>query len=158
MAKNNKGLAILEAKYEAKYRHKFNTQMDMLLQMGQEAAQFAAHDELGMGPGRAVPFTVAYREAMNWIANLVVDDAKSDDELWFSKAKIDQRLKPIVGEENFVPWDERYDTEAIKDAVDFIAIKFVTEAAREGRVIVLPTREATVEAKAELKKRYGDVY
>lgn len=151
-------LAKMEALYEAKYREKFESQMDMLLQMGQEAAQIAAHDELKMGPGRAVPFTVAYREAMNWIARLVVADAKSDEEIWYAKAKIDERLKAIVGEENFAPWDERYKTEDFKGVVNFLAMKFIMEAANEGRVIVLPTREATVEAKAELKERYGEVY
>ena len=158
MAKgNNFMLSQLEAIYEAKYRDKFKAQMDMLLQMGQDAAQMAAHDELGMGPGRAVPFTVAYRNAMNWIAGMVVSDSKTDDEIWYAKAKIDERLKAIVGEENFAPWEDRYDKD-FQGVVHFVAMKFIEEATREGRVIVLPTREAAIEAKEELKKRYGEVY
>lgn len=108
MGKGNPMLERLEAKYEAKYRARFQTQMNILLQMGQDAATIAAHDVLGMGPGRAVAFTVAYREAMNEMANLAVEDAKEDKELWYSKAKLDEKIKAIVGEENFAPWDERY--------------------------------------------------
>ena len=153
MGKGNPMLARLEAQLEAKYRMKFNTRMDLLLQMGQEAAQFAAHDELGMGPGRAVPFTVAYREALNWLANLVVEDAKSDKELWYAKAKIDERLLPIVGEENFAPWDERYDTRLLEEVASSLWLRGVIEAALDGRVVILPTKEAADKLTKELLER-----
>ena len=96
------------AKIEAKYTALFHRRMDMILQMGQDAAMMAAHDVLSLGPGRAVQFCVAYREAMNEMARLVVDDQQDDKEFWYAKAKIDERIKAIVGEDHFAPWDERY--------------------------------------------------
>lgn len=96
------------AKIEAKYNALFHRRMDMLLQMGQDAGMIAAHETLGMGPGRAVQFCVAYREAMNGIARMVVDDQKDDEEFWYAKAKVDEQIRAIVGEDHFAPWDERY--------------------------------------------------
>ena len=106
MPKKNALIAQIEAKYEAKFRMR----VDMLLQMGQDAAMMAAHDtpSINMGPGRAKEFCLNYIEAMNQMAQLVVDDAKSDKEIVYAKAKIDEKIKSIVGEENFVPWDGRY--------------------------------------------------
>lgn len=39
---------------------------------------------------------------------MVVDDQKDDKEFVYSKAKIDEQIKLIVGNENFQPWEERY--------------------------------------------------
>ena len=101
-------LAKLEAQYEAKYRALFQRKMDVLEQMCQDAAMIAAHDVLGMGAGRAVKFAVAFRETLNGMARATMEDAKDDNEVWYSVAKLDERLKAIVGEENFAPWEERY--------------------------------------------------
>lgn len=107
MAKNAM-MAKLEAYYETKYRDLFLRKMDTLLQMGQDAGNFAAHEVLGMGPGRAVAFNVAYRENYNRIARLTLEDAADDPEIWYTKAKIDEELEAIVGKGNLCPWDERY--------------------------------------------------
>lgn len=101
-------LAKMEAKYETYYRDLYNRKQDTLLQMAQDAATIAAHDVLGLGPGRAVAFTVAFREEINALASQVVEDAKDDKEIWYAKAKHDEKIKAIVGEENFAPWEERY--------------------------------------------------
>lgn len=95
-------------KIEAKYKALFDAKMDMLMQMGQDAAMIAAHDVLQLGPGRAKDFCVAYIEAMNGMARMVVDDQKDDKEFVYSKAKIDEKILAIVGPENFQPWEERY--------------------------------------------------
>lgn len=102
--KQNAMLSRIEAKYNAM----FHTKMDMLMQMGQDAAMMAAHDVLGMGPGRASDFCAAYIEAMNGMARMVVEDQKDDKEFVYAKAKIDEKIRSIVGEKNFVPWEERY--------------------------------------------------
>lgn len=96
------------AKIEAKYDAMFNRKMDMLMQMGQDAAMIAAHDALQMGPGRARDFCLAYIAAMNQMAKMVVDDQKDDREFVYAKAKIDEQILLIVGPENFQPWEERY--------------------------------------------------
>lgn len=68
----------------------------------------AAHDTLGMGPGRAGNFLRAYIEAMNEMARMIVDDQQDDKEFIYAKAKIDGKIKAIVGEKNFIPWEERH--------------------------------------------------
>lgn len=108
MAKRNPMLERLEAQIEAKYMALFHRKMDILEQMCQDAAMIAAHDVLGMGAGRAVKFGVVYRETLNEMARATMEDAKEDNEVWYSIAKLDERLKAIVGEENFAPWEERY--------------------------------------------------
>ena len=35
-------------------------------------------------------------------------DGADDKELVYSRAKIDEQLRQIVGDENFSPWEERY--------------------------------------------------
>lgn len=75
------------------------------MQLCDDAAMIAANEVLGMGKGRAKAFHEAFVNAVNEIAQMVVDD---EDELVYSKTKLDKRIKEIVGEENFVPYDERY--------------------------------------------------
>lgn len=108
MAKPNAMLAKIEAKAEAKYNALFQLKMDMLMQMGQDAAMIAAHAVLQMGPGRAEAFCAAYIEAMNSMARMACDDQKDDPEFVYAKAKIDEQIRAIVGEKNFAPWEERY--------------------------------------------------
>lgn len=96
------------AKIEAKYNALFHRKMDMLMQMGQDAAMIAAHDVLKLGPGRAKDFCLAYIDAMNSIARMVVDDQKDDKEFVYSKVKIDEQIFAIVGPDNFRSWEVRY--------------------------------------------------
>lgn len=103
----------LIAKIEAKYNALFHRKMDTLMQMGQDAAMIAAHDVLQLGPGRAKDFCVAYIEAMNAMAHMVVDDQKDDKEFVYSKAKIYEQILAVVGPENFKPWEIRYGNERV---------------------------------------------
>lgn len=154
MGKRNPMLEKLEAQIATKYRIHFLRQMDILLQMGQEAAQRAAHATLGMGPGRAVAFTVAYREAMNANARLVVEDAQDDEQIWYAKAKSDEEIKAIVGEENFAPWEERFsfDNTLLKDTASAIWLLTMMDAAKEGRLVVMPSKEAARALAEELRR------
>lgn len=66
-----------------------------------------------MGPGRAESFRRAYVAAMDELAGLFVDDAgqkpgQGDREIFYAKAKRDEIIRRIVGEENFVPFDVSY--------------------------------------------------
>ena len=40
--------------------------------------------------------------------NRVVEDSKADDEIVYAKSVLDRRIREIVGEDNFSPFDERY--------------------------------------------------
>lgn len=80
------------------------------LSMSYDAAIMAAHEALGMGPGRAAVFREAYNDAMEELAELFVDDCDKhgDKKLVYAKAKRDEAIRKIVGEENFVPFDFSY--------------------------------------------------
>lgn len=80
------------------------------LSMSYDAAIMAAHKALGMGPGRAAVFREAYNDAMEELAELFVDDCDNngDKKLVYAKAKRDEAILKIVGEENFVPFDYSY--------------------------------------------------
>jgi len=83
------------------------------LSLGLDAAIIAAHEALGMGPGRAESFRQAYVTAMDELAGMFVDDAgkkpsEGDREIVYAKAKRDEIIRKIVGEANFVPFDLSY--------------------------------------------------
>ncbi len=98
----------LLAKYEAMFEAKFRAQLQIAMQMGLDAGMIAANEVLQMGAGRAGKFQKAYIETVNEISRMTVDDAKADPEFVWTKAKVDERIKKIVGEDKFVPWEERY--------------------------------------------------
>ena len=78
------------------------------MQLAEDAAFMAANEVLGLGPGRARAFGEAFVRYANEIADLVVEDSKADDEIVYAKTVLDRRIREIVGEENFSPFDERY--------------------------------------------------
>ena len=66
-----------------------------------------------MGPGRAAAFRDAYMDAMEELAGMFIDDAdkktgNGDRDLAFAKAKRDEAIRKIVGDEMFVPFDRDY--------------------------------------------------
>ena len=101
-------LARIKAEAETKYNALFHLKMDMLMQMGQDAAMIAAHEVLQLGPGRSEAFRTAYIEAMNGMARMVCEDQQDDSEFVYAKAKIDEQIRAIVGDDLFKPWEERY--------------------------------------------------
>lgn len=92
--------AILDAKYQAQLR--------IAMQIGLDAGMIAANDVLGMGAGRAEKFKNAYVETVNEMMHMIVVEDKEDPDFEWTKAKVDTRIKQIVGEQNFIPWEERY--------------------------------------------------
>ncbi len=102
--KKNAYLAKRDAAIYAEYQR----QLDITLQMGMDAAMMAANKVLKLGKGRAEEFGAEYNEALQEIAVLINADSKDDKEIVYAKEQIDRRLKAIVGEEHFDPWDKRY--------------------------------------------------
>ena len=107
MKKNNM-LARHEAAIVAKLKAEYDAQLDIALQMGLDAATIAANEVLGMGKGRAKDFLTRYIETYNLFAMMITEDSKDDPDIDWSTAKIDQRIKSIVGDEVFRPWEEMY--------------------------------------------------
>lgn len=101
--KQNLVLAAYEAKLEAKYKRKLAVTMQMCF----DVAVITANDVFKMGAGRAKLFEQKYSENYAKICAMLLED-ESDPDLEYSRAKIDERLKAIVGADNFAPWDERY--------------------------------------------------
>lgn len=96
--------------YKAQMREHlaYQKQLDIALQMGLDAATIAANEILGMGAGRAKAFLTKYIEIYNLFARMITEDSKDDPNIDWSTAKIDQRIRSIVGDEVFRPWEERY--------------------------------------------------
>ncbi len=65
------------------------------MQLAEDAAFMAANEVLGLGSGRARAFGEAFVRYSNESADLVVEDS-------------DRRIREIVGDDNFTPFDERY--------------------------------------------------
>ena len=101
--KQNPILAAHEAKLEAQYRRKLTVTMQMCF----DVAVITANDVFHMGASRAKVFEQKYTENYAKICAMLLED-ECDPDLAYSHTKIDERLKEIVGAENFVPWDDRY--------------------------------------------------
>lgn len=77
------------------------------LAIGFDAALIAAHEVLKLGPGRAAAFANAYHEALDDLADLYLQDS-GDKQMEYGKGKRDEVIRKIVGEANFVPYDQFY--------------------------------------------------
>lgn len=102
--KVNPLLASLEAKLEAEYRGRLrsNTELDLITTL------VAANDVLEVGPGRSGKFIDAFIHIKNQIAQDIVDDSESDEQLLHSKKDIAMRIKAILGPENWRKYQELF--------------------------------------------------
>lgn len=117
--------AELEEKYRRKYEEKLNQaekelliklaqahadfqrMLRMGLQQSQDAALMAIDDVFDVNEYSAEKFVNAHIHYVNKIAHMAVVEDADDKEMVWTKATVDRRLLQIVGEKNFVPWDER---------------------------------------------------
>lgn len=72
-----------------------------------DAAIIAANEVFGRRGKKLVEFNNAFVRLSREIAEMTLDDAKGDKTLEYTKYKVDERLKELLGED-FVPWEERY--------------------------------------------------
>jgi hypothetical protein len=109
MAKNKLG-PVVEAMAQARTKQLVAEQTKARLCMGMDAAILAAHEVFGLGPGRAAAFRDAYVSSMEELAELFIQDADQhgDDRLEYAKAKRDEAIRRIVGDELFVPFEQAY--------------------------------------------------
>lgn len=117
--------AELEEKYRRKYEEKlkeaqkefarlmaeahanYQRMLRMGLQQSQDAALMAIDDVFDVNEYSAEKFVNAHIHYVNKIAHMAVVEDADDKEMAWTKATVDRRLLQIVGENNFVPWDER---------------------------------------------------
>lgn len=81
--------------------------MEILRHIVGDAYTLAAHDVLGMGPGRAKAFQDAAEARLTEIFATIHADSKDDRELAYAFAKIDEALGKIVGQD-YEPCEIRY--------------------------------------------------
>ncbi len=62
---------------------------------------------MGFREARFRKFDEALSAACEDYGKLILEDSKSDKDIWYSKDKLDEELKRYVGG-MFAPWDERY--------------------------------------------------
>lgn len=110
MAKKNALAAYMAAEIQTRVKQIVAEQTKARLSLAFDAAILAAHEVFEMGPGRAGAFRKAYVEAIEEMAGLFVDDADlhGDKKLEYAKAKRDEAIRRIVGEDNFVPFEISY--------------------------------------------------
>jgi hypothetical protein len=72
-----------------------------------DAAILAANEVFHRRGPMLVEFHNAFIRIAHEIANMTLDDAKDDKTLEYTKYKVDERLKELLGDD-FIPWDERY--------------------------------------------------
>lgn len=102
MAKNDFLARIRREQAVAMYNARLFT-----IQLCKDIMLIAANDEFGFGRDRLKRLSDAFDAVMMENAEMVLEDSKSDQELWYSKEKLDQRLKELCGDD-FVEWEERY--------------------------------------------------
>lgn len=103
MAKKNAFLTKMEEKKEQElsFMRRFTLQQckDMML--------IAANEAFGFGPDRAKVLGDMFDKVFLEYAGMAITDSKDDKELWYTKEKVDVKLKEVCGE-HFCPWEERY--------------------------------------------------
>lgn len=117
--------AELEEKYRLKYEAKlkeakeefarqlaeahanFQKMLKMGLQQGDDAALMAIDDVFDVNEYSAEKFHERHIYYVNKMAHMAVVEDKDDPNMEWTKATVDRRLLQILGEKNFVPWDER---------------------------------------------------
>ena len=117
--------AEIEAKLLAKYEQKakeleaeFMRQLEieradnrrklmMGMQLADDAALMAADDVFDVNEYSAERFHERHIFYVNKMSHMAVVEDRDDPNMEWTKDTIDRRLRQIVGEKNFVPWDER---------------------------------------------------
>lgn len=106
--------------------------------------------EMGvLGPKRIPELNRIMIRLRREFAATVVDDARDDREIWYSKSKFDEQLRAAVGDEYFVPWEVRHDLRIYTDGVRCIQIA-------EAHNKVVAEKMALEEQKAKLKEMYSN--
>ena len=100
-------------------RHELVFQRYFARQFVLDAATLAANEVFGAGELRQSDFYVSINKWLVEISEMILDDSKSDQEIVYSKQKLDEALKPLMGR-NFQPYDQRYSPNG-----EYIKIKFM---------------------------------
>ncbi len=98
----------LLARYEAIWERRYQARLHESLRIGEDALLIAVDDVVGLTKEQAVELRCVYRDTLREIAKMVVGDSVDDPDTEWSRAKVDDRIRNIVGDPDFQPWDERH--------------------------------------------------
>lgn len=98
----------LLAQYEAIWEARYMARLRETLRIGEDALLIAADDVVGVTEEQAVEMLRVYKETVIEIAQMVADDSTDDPEAVWSKTKVDDRIRGIVGDKDFEPWETRH--------------------------------------------------
>ena len=101
--KQNHMLAKLDARHQAE----LSAARIFAVQQCRDMLVIAANEAFGFGPDRVKLLLHTFDKVFTEYAEMTIQDAKTDKEIWYEKDKLDARLREICGE-HFAPWDERY--------------------------------------------------
>jgi hypothetical protein len=102
---NNAWLAKKQAEKAAEQT--LRTQVNV--QFALDAAVIAANNVFHRKGDKIIEFIDEFNKQFRAIAVMMIKDSADDEEIWYTKDKVDGLLKDIVGEEHFQPWEVRYD-------------------------------------------------
>ena len=102
MAKNAYLTKLQKQKQQEISRHRIFT-----MQWCADAAVLAANEVFQRKGEKLVEFNNAFVKYAHEIANMTLEDAEGDRTLEYTKAKVDARLKELLGDD-FLPWEQRY--------------------------------------------------
>lgn len=97
----------LLAKIEARHRLDMAYQRTFTIQQCADMLLIAANAEFGFGADRLNRLEEVYYKVFTEYADLALEDGATDPEIVYTRAKVDAKLKEIMGP-HFRPWEERY--------------------------------------------------
>ena len=103
MPKPNAYLLKLQAQKAAEMKH----QRHFTIQWCADAAILAAHEVFQRKGDKLVEFYNTFVRYAHEIAEMAIADAKDDKTMDFTKGKLDDSLRELLGDD-FIPYEERY--------------------------------------------------
>lgn len=99
----------LLAKYEAIWEARYTARLREALRIGEDANLISADEVFGdITEEQAELLHQTYKDTVKKICKLLLDDSKDDPDLEWSTDNVDKRIRKIVGEKNFRPWNKRH--------------------------------------------------
>lgn len=108
MARPNTYVLLKQAEQQNQLlRQEVERMKGFTLQQSLDMALITLNTEFGFGPERCALFETAFRKTFLEYAEMCVKDGADDDQIWFTKEKVDRALRRACGE-NILSFDERY--------------------------------------------------
>lgn len=114
LAKYEQKVKEMEADFARKLAEAHANYLRMLkmgMQQSHDAAIMAIDDVFDVNEYSAEQFHIAHIGYVNKMSHMAVVEDRDDPNMEWTKDTIDRRLLQIVGEKNFVPWDERMEVD-----------------------------------------------